>query len=281
MNTVRLVPTLSVALCLAVSGLSSVGCVTTAMGQGPAEQDLINDGSVEEQLELFRAYEVTYDSHTFRRPGADPAAVGAEIHRGVDSVSATAWSDDAFNYLSSSQRAAEVMEDPAVAFDAFAHSGMGETVLLGVGLGGGMATGAIAWFINTTVRDGVSDVETSDLITSTATGFGLGGFLGLIIAGAYTYIVPAVSAPFAVPLYRQAARAFNEDLEDRVIDNAPAGDPPPAEADVESGDGADGEAEVPATDEAAPAEVPAAETAPSAPAGPTTTTPAPIEPREG
>jgi hypothetical protein len=266
-------------LCVALLGLlPAVGCVTTGLGQGPTDQDLENDGSVEQQLELFRTYEVSYDTGTFRRPGADPAAVSEVIHKKVDSVAAVAWSDDAFNYLSSSPRAAEVMEDPAVAFDAFAHSGMGETVLVGTGFGGGLAAGAIAWFINTTVRDGVNDVEMTDLWTTSSTGFFLGGFLGIIVAGAYTYIVPNVSTPFAVPLYRKAARAFNEDLEDRVLAGAPAGDPPPD--DIEPGaDDAPAAAAEEGSDAAAPA-TPAADEAPAAPA-PKSATPTPIEPRAG
>jgi hypothetical protein len=266
-------------LCVALLGLlPAVGCVTTGLGQGPTDQDLENDGSVEQQLEMFRTYEVTYDTGTFRRPGADPAAVSEVIHKKVDSVAAVAWSDDAFNYLSSSPRAAEVMEDPAVAFDAFAHSGMGETVLVGTGFGGGLAAGAIAWFINTTVRDGVNDVEMTDLWTTSSTGFFLGGFLGIIVAGAYTYIVPNVSTPFAVPLYRKAARAFNEDLEDRVLAGAPAGDPPPD--DVEPGaDEAPAAAADEGSDAAAPA-TPAADEAPAATA-PATASPTPIEPRAG
>lgn len=268
MNHARLL-----SLCVALFGLSpAIGCVTTGLGQGPTDQDLANDGSVEQQLELYRAYEVSYDSHTFRRPGADPAAVSAQIHRNVDSVTAVAWSDDAFNYLSSSSRAAEYMEDPAVAFDAFAHSGMGETVLVGTGFGGGLAAGAIAWFINTTVRDGVSNQEMTDLWTTSSTGFFLGGFLGIIVAGAYTYIVPNVSTPFAVPLYRKAARAFNEDLEDRVLAGAPAGDPPPDDVEPASDDEPAAADDV-SDDEAA---APAVEDAPAAPADPT-----PIEPRAG
>lgn len=268
-------------LCTAAAVVSSsVGCVTTTMGQAPTDQDLHNDGSVDEQLDLFRAYEVVYDQGNFHRPGADPEAVAKEVHLSrVDSVQAVAWSDDSFNYLSSSPRAADVLEDPAVAFDGFAHSGMGETVLIGVGFGGGLMAGSIAWFSATTVRDGVSDAEVSDLYTSAFAGLGVGGFLGLIVAGAYTYIVPSVSTPFAVPLYRKAARAFNEDLEDRVLQAGPAGDAPP-DPETDEGDDVDGDtdgsddtAEAPAVD--APA---AANPAPPAPAAPAT--PTPIEPRK-
>ena len=264
-------------LCTAAAVVSSsVGCVTTTLGQAPTDQDLHNDGSVDEQLDLFRAYEVVYDQGSFHRPGADPEVVAKEVHlSSVDSVQATAWSDDSFNYLSSSPGAADVLEDPAVAFDGFAHSGMGETVLIGVGLGGGLMAGSIAWFSATTVRDGINDAEANDLYTSATVGLSLGGFLGVLVAGTYAYIVPAVSKPFAVPLYRKAARAFNEDLEDRVLQGGPAGDAPPDpeanEADVVEGDSADSDA---AGDPPA-ANAPPAIDVPAAPA-----TPTPIEPRK-
>ena len=272
-------------LCTAAAVVSSsVGCVTTTMGQAPTDQDLHNDGSVDEQLDLFRAYEVVYDQGSFHRPGADPEAVAKEVHlSNVDSVQAPAWSDDSFNYLSSSPRAADVLEDPAVAFDGFAHSGMGETVLIGVGIGGGLMAGSIAWFSATTVRDGISDPEANDLYTSATVGLGLGGFLGVLVAGTYAYIVPAVSKPFAVPLYRKAARAFNEDLEDRVLQSGPAGDAPPdpeaEEGDAEAGDG-EGEGDDANTDEApATADAPAVAN-PAPPATATPATPTPIEPRK-
>jgi hypothetical protein len=266
------------AMCGLVGGLASLaGCTTMSagLGQGPTMQDLENDGASEQQLALYRRYEVVYDSGTFRRPGPTGS-----------SNQAAAWSDEAFNYLSSSDRAGELMESPAIAFDTFAHSGKGETVLLGTGLTGGLATGAIAWFIQTTVRDGVSEAEFSDLWTTAGTGLLLGGFLGVIVAGAYTYIVPNVSAPFAVPIYRQAARAFNEDLEEGIVEASPAGDAPP-EAPEESADGVDGVDDGVAqgadgiTDGGEPsAAAPAADGA-AAPPTSSSPGPAPIEPREG
>ena len=266
------------AMCGLVGGLASLaGCTTMSagLGQGPTMQDLENDGASEQQLALYRRYEVVYDSGTFRRPG--PTGSSNQV---------AAWSDEAFNYLSSSDRAGELMESPAIAFDTFAHSGKGETVLLGTGLTGGLATGAIAWFIQTTVRDGVSEAEFSDLWTTAGTGLLLGGFLGVIVAGAYTYIVPNVSAPFAVPVYRQAARAFNEDLEEGIVEASPAGDAPP-EAPEESADGVDGVDDGVAqgadgiTDDGEPsAAAPAADGA-AAPPTSSSPGPAPIEPREG
>jgi len=219
-------------LVTALALASQVACVTTAIGRGPTERDLENDGGTEVQLDLYRAYEVTYEQSTFKRPGADPAAVAKEAGlQHVDSVMAAAWGDDAYNYVSSSRRAAEVMEHPAIAFDGFAHSGMGETVLVGVGFGGGMVTGAVAWFAATTVRDGITEAEFADLYVTSSTGLLIGGTLGVIIAAAYTYIVPNVSTPFAVPFYRKAAQVFNEDLEDRIIRNSPHGDAPPVAED--------------------------------------------------
>ncbi len=282
-------------LSLAVVMAAASGCVTTALGQGPTDQDLANNGGVNEQLDLYRNYEIQYEARQFKRPGADPAAVAEESHLShVDAVSALAFSDDAYNYLSTSPAAAEIMEHPAVAFDGFAHSGMGETVILGVGIGGGLVTGGVAWFINTTVRDGISATEYADLTVSATSGVLVGSMMGIIIAGAYTYIVPAISTPFAVPLYRKAAGAFNEDLEDRILDGAPQGDPPPGEdlgMDDDAGDagdagdnddGGDG-GDAPADDGALHGAGPDAEHGPGTsatpPATPATPAPAPIAPR--
>ncbi len=263
------------AMCGLVGGLASLaGCTTMSagLGQGPTMQDLENDGASEQQLALYRRYEVVYDSGTFRRPG--PTGTSNQ---------AAAWSDEAFNYLSSSERAGALMESPAIAFDTFAHSGKGETVLLGTGLTGGLATGAIAWFIQTTVRDGVNDAEFSDLWTTAGTGLLLGGFLGVIVAGAYTYIVPNVSAPFAVPVYRQAARAFNEDLEEGILEASPAGDAPP-DASQEDDRAGDRAGVVDSPDDVADGAPVDPEPAADGAAPPTSVPsagPAPIEPREG
>ncbi len=216
--------TSSIALSVGTSG-----CAFNALGRGPGEMDLENDGSDDAQSELVRKYEVVYDRGVFRRPGADPAAVAAEIHVShVDDVSAPAWSDDAFNYLSSSDDAAEIMEDPSVGFDQFAHSGTGETVIIGTGIGAGIVGGAITWFIPTTVADGINENEQAELFYAVTGGFSAGITLGVIVAAAYTYIVPAVSTPFATPLYRKAARVFNDDVEDSIVEAAPHGDPPTA-----------------------------------------------------
>ncbi len=282
----------SLALAL-VGTVMSTGCVTTVLGQGPTDQDLANNGDVNEQLDLYRNYEVVYERGQLKRPGADPAAVAAEAQLShIDAVAAPAYSDDAFNYLSSSKAAAEYMDHPAVAFDGFARSGMGETVILGVSVGGGIVAGGVAWFVNTTVRDGISAQEYADLSVSTGSGIFLGTLMGVIVAGAYTYIIPAISSPLAVPLYRKAASTFNEDLEDRILEGAPPGDPPPVEAeaddaddagdegdsdddgdddDADAGDDADGDAPPPAIGEGG--EGSDAATPPAA------TAPAPITPR--
>ncbi len=222
------------------------GCAFSALGRGPADVELQNDGSDAAQAELMQAYGVVYERGLIRRPGADPAAVAADIHVSrVDDVSSPAWSDDAFNYLSTSDDAAAVLEHPAVGFDQFAHSGTGEVVIIGSGMSIGLVAGAISWFVPTTVADGIDADEQSQLYLATSGGFLAGISLGVIVAAAYTYLVPAVSVPFATPLYRKAARAFNDELEERVVDAGPQGDAP----------------ELPdASDEAAPADaVPAPE----------------------
>ncbi len=214
------------------------GCVTTVLGQGPTDRDLRNDGSPEAQDGLYRHYEVVYDQQVFRRPGVAPDVVAQELGlQHVDDVSAFAFSDDAFNYLSASQRATELMEHPAVGFDAFAKSGQGQLIILGTGIGVGGVAGGVAWFARTTLRDGLTDGEANDLWLSAGGGFVVGAVLGAIVSAAYTYIVPVLSTPLATPLYRQAARAFNEDLDERLRAAAPAGDAPPDEGDdADAGD---------------------------------------------
>lgn len=212
---------------LLLAAVATSGCAISALGRGPGEIDLQNNGSDDAQNELLRKYEVVYDRGTLRRPGADPVEVGKEIN--VDNladVSARAWSDDAFNYLSTSDAAGEVLEDPSIGFDQFAHSGTGEIVIIGTGIGAGIVAGGITWFIPTTVADGISADEQIQLSYAVTGGFSAGAALGFLVAAAYTYIVPAVSTPFATPLYRKAARAFNEDLEDRIVEGGPSGDPP-------------------------------------------------------
>jgi hypothetical protein len=216
---------LALALVLAAAGSGSGGCAFHALGRAPDDLDLQNDGSAAAQSQLYRTYEVVYDNGLIRRPGADPARVAADIHvPKVDDVSTRAWSDDAFNYLSTSDAAAELMEDPAVAFDEFAHSGNGELVLIGLGIGAGLVGGGVTWFVPTTVRDGVSDEEMSQLYLDVSAGFFAGATLGLLVSAAYTYIVPAVTTPLAAPKYRAAARAFNDDLDARITAASPHAD---------------------------------------------------------
>lgn len=257
----------TVALTVLVTASSLfTGCATMALGRPPGDVELQNDGSDDAQSDLVRKYEVVYDRGMLRRPGADPAQVGAEVHvNNVTDVATPAWSDDAYNYLSSSEDAAEVMEHPSIGFDQFAHSGTGEIVILGVGAGSGIVAGAITWFIPTRIADGISVAEQADLSYGVVGGFSAGLGLGLIVAAAYTYIVPAVSSPFATPLYRKAARAFNDDLEQRILEAAPSGDPP----EVPEAAPTTTETTPPTTTETTPAPV---ET-PPAPTPATTTTP--------
>lgn len=248
------------AVAVVVSSSALTGCVTTALGRSPTDHDLRNDGSPEAQDGLFRTYEVVYDDHVFRRPGVAPEVVAQELHlEAVDEVAAVAWSDDAFNYLASSPDAADLMEHPAVSFDAFAHSGQGQTAIVGVGIGAGVIAGGVSWFARTTLRDGITTDETNDLWVTTAGGLVVGTVLGALVSSAYSYIVPAISTPLATPLYRQAAQAFNEDLEERLLDGAPAGDAPPDADDDEA---------VQDDDAPAPEAAPDAAEAPATPAAP-------------
>jgi hypothetical protein len=201
------------------------GCAVLSLGRRPDEFDLKNDGSEEAQTALFRRYEVVYERGVVRRPGADPVAVAAEVHRPViDDVASPAWSDDAYNYLATSEEAAELLSDPAVAFDGFAHSGNGELVILGLGTTVGALGGALSWFIPTTLRDGVTPDEFNGFLLNTGAGFAAGVGLGVVVAAAYTYTVPAMSTPLAAVHYRAAVRAFNDELEQRIVEASPGND---------------------------------------------------------
>jgi hypothetical protein len=224
-------PRLGLALSLAAgASLATSACAPfNALGRGPAEVDLQNDGSDEAQSALARSYEVVYERGVIRRPGADPIQVAADIHVSrVDDVAAPAWSDDAYNYLSSSDTAVEIMDDPAIAFDQFAHSGAGELLSIGTGFSVGIIVGGLTWFIPTRVADGVSADEQVGLITSVMAGAGGGAIVGGVFSAAYAYIVPSVSTPMATPLYRKAVRAFNQDLEEAIVESEPDGDAPSA-----------------------------------------------------
>jgi hypothetical protein len=220
MNKKRLLALLVPAALLLVSALGS-GCAINSLGRAPTDLDLVNDGDPATQADLARYYGVTFDHATFRRPGAKPSEVSEEVNLEVASASAPAWSDEAYNYLASSEAAAEWIEDPMVGFDQFAHNGTGQALLIGGGAGAGLVAGAVTWFIRTTVRDGISAEETTDAIVSTGGGLFAGLFLGGIMAAAFTYVMPAITVPLATPFYRKAARAYNQDLEERIIANGP------------------------------------------------------------
>jgi hypothetical protein len=296
----------SLLLAFVVAGAAlGPGCAFNTLGRAPDELDLKNDGSDDAQAALYRNYEVVYERGVVRRPGADPAAVAADIHvKSVDDVSSPAWSDAAFNYMSASDDAVEILAHPAVAFDEFAHSGNGELVILGLGAGTGLVGGAISWFIPTTVRDGLSETETNELMVRASGGLFAGLGLGLVVAAAYTYIVPSVTTPMAATHYRAAVRAFNDELDERIAAAGPerddaaaagdddcasgkcpaAGDAPPCCCDDRGCDPAKGQCactdgcDCPdCTAHAASAEEPATTTeAPAAPAA--TEAPRPVEP---
>lgn len=223
----RVMVLLAAATTFVVSTLFGGCAINNALGLAPSDLDLQNDGSDVAQSKLVQQSEVVYERGSIRRPGADPLLIAAELHvASIDDVSAAAWSDDAYNYLSNSDEAAAVLEHPAVGFDQFAHSSTGEAVLLGSGLGLGMVGGAIAWFVPTKVTDGINRKEQGELQLAVGGGIFAGVVLGIISSAAYTYIVPAMSTPFATPIYRKAARAFNEELEQRVVAAGPQGDAP-------------------------------------------------------
>jgi protein-disulfide isomerase len=197
------------------TSLMSVGCIHT-LGRPPSDVDLYSDGSEAGQEQAYRRYEVVLDRGMVRRPGISAEGLRATDGIEVDYVDAPAWSDDAYNYLSSSDEAAAALENPAVAFDQFNNNGLAPALLLGVGAAVGVVGGAVTWFIPTGVSDGLTQDEVSSLALLSAGGMVSGVVLGAVVGTAYGLLGPALSGPLATPSYRAATRAFNDDLDVRV-----------------------------------------------------------------
>jgi hypothetical protein len=205
---------------VAVAMTMMVGCVHT-LGRPPTEADLQNDGTLEAQDELYKRYSVTLERGLIKRPGASPELVqNIDKLVDIDFVDAPAWSDDAYNYLSTTEDGAEALETPAVAFDQFNNNGVAPALLLGVGAAVGLVGGVTTWFIPTTLRDGINNTEIASLTLLGAGGMGAGIVLGALLAGTYGLLGPALSGPLATPAYRVAVRAFNDDLEARIAAGA-------------------------------------------------------------
>lgn len=199
-------------LILLVSMSLVLGCAT--LGSPPLDEDLITDGSPEAKAALTREYRVTYEDGSIRRPGAnDPGA----------SPSSQAFTDEAYNYLSTSPPSRDALDSSLfVRLDRATRTGVLPALLvlsIPVVVAAGTA-GAAVYGYQAVQSSSVAPRSPSDPMVSAA----LFGSLGAVAAlggatacWALTSGVLYVLAPFlASGAYRDATAAFNDDLKARI-----------------------------------------------------------------
>ena len=191
------------------------GCVTASLGRAPSDGALANDGSPAAMDKLQKRYALGYSNGFLTRPAASLEDVSKEVELTVDEASAPAWSDEAADYLGTSELATDATETSAVGFDRFAHSGTPVLILQA----GGVLVGATVGIVNE-VATSPSNEGGIDAVNGVANAAFNGMFTGLILALPlviiYQWTVPSLSASLAKPDYRKGVRAYNKELELRI-----------------------------------------------------------------
>lgn len=219
--------------CITVVALVTqvAACGTLSIGRGPSDLDLANDGSAEQQSALQRNYELSLQEGMFRRPGADPTEVSAEIGERVAQVATPAYSENAEEYLATSAPAAEISESGLIAFDRFTHATTTVSMIWAGTVGIAAAAGAASALAGT--ADGFTPSDATAMVNGALAGGLAGTMLALPVGVLYALTVEPLSSALAAGDYRKATRAFNADLTTRIKAAAktplpPAAPPTPA-----------------------------------------------------
>ena len=192
---------------------SVTGCAT--LGSPPLDEDLITDGSPEAKAALLREYRVVYEDGSIRRPGAaDPGAA----------PSSQAFTDEAYNYLSTSEPAREELDGSLfVRVDRATRTGVLPALLaltIPIVVTAGASTAAIYGYQSVTSTGDPLRPQTSTAVGTAALYGSLGGLAvlgGATIFWALSSGVFYVLAPFlASGAYRDSTAAFNDELESRI-----------------------------------------------------------------
>lgn len=269
-----------VVVTLAATHALALGCAT--LGAPPLDEDLVTDGSPEAKGELLRAYRVVYEDGSFRRPGdGDPG----------NTPSSQAFTDESYNYLSSSAPARDVLDGAlTVRLDRATRTGVLPAILsLGVPVmivGGAAGFAYLGLVANATDPRNVLVDNQVATTTAWAAGGAVVGCAGGLLLLALTSSVLATTSPFiASGAYRDAANAFNDDLAariDRAVDpNAKTRvrrvrrhhitveerteTPGDDDDDDDDGEGSDATPSLPTTPLPSPGDAPPTPTAPDAP----------------
>ncbi len=189
-------------------------CGTLSIGRGPSDLDLANDGSAEAQAALQRKYELSLQEGMFKRPGADPVEVGAEIGERVAQVATPAYSENAEEYLATSAPAAEIVESGLVAFDRFTHATTTVSMVWAGTVGIAAAAGAASALAAS--ADGFTPSDATAMVNGALAGAFAGTMLAFPVGVVYALTVEPLSSALAAGDYRKATRAFNSDLTARI-----------------------------------------------------------------
>ena len=191
----------------------TAGCAHT-LGEPPTAYDLRNDGTPESQAHLYNEYKLTYADGNFSRP--------SHIE-----YSAEATSDAALNYLLVSEPAQDELATLPVAIDQFNHSPSFYATVVGTGVSVGAALGVFAAlqagaFDQLFLSAGGNAPDPVGGATTIASWTIYGIIWGLVASLPLALIADLTVKPMvrgvASSSYRNAAKAYNADLNRRIAE---------------------------------------------------------------
>jgi len=200
-----------------VLAIAATGCAHYGIGTPPLETDLVNDGTPQAQRAMVDEYRIESKNGWINRPGGDPKKYN------VDELKAKVASDEATEYLESSERAAKKAQTAAIGFDRTVNSSTFQNaIVLTIVIAGAIGGAVVA--IPAVVSAATGPDRTNwDMMNSFGNvgwsmfGGGVGGCLASIPFSLLNFwlIVPLADAMAAAD-YKKAATAFNKDLEEKV-----------------------------------------------------------------
>jgi hypothetical protein len=221
------------------------------LGNPPTDDELANDGSPEQRIELRQKYAIAYEDGSFFKPGDGTT----KTDRAPQSPTT---GDNSLRYLEFAPEARQSLDSGLPFVARITASTEAGWIALGTGFGLGVIGSLVFAIANEAQSSGnlTNVMSPTLLVTAAFSGLLFGGIVGILLYLINDLAVKPVLNGLAADGYRGAARMFNEELERRIEKNATV----PAAA-------------------AAPPSVPVAPPAPaSAPAAPPPPPPATVEP---
>jgi hypothetical protein len=191
--------------------LFSLGCATNhqKIGKPPTDDALQNDGTPQARDNLRKKHQRVFEDGSFWRQGK----------------SAEAHTDEAYNYLSTSDEAKELLDGPIPKVDALLSRNDSVAVAIGalfgvvLGTSGAIVLSTAQFASNPTV--GNADFVTSGLMSGVLGSLFSGAVFALVSLSVSYFVVVPVMGTMAADDYREAAQAFNADLDARIMAAGP------------------------------------------------------------